>query len=81
MVSLGRLRKRSAEGDLRLATSITVVVLVVIASGEVFRVELGDLLVGKTVADPRVELIQCLPLKLVVVVGEEAGGGNGASQG
>lgn len=65
---------------IRLTASIAIVVLVVVASCKVLGVQLRDLLVGESVADTRVELIQSLPLKLVVVLGHEAGGGSRAPQ-
>jgi hypothetical protein len=64
--------------NLRLPASVAVVVLVLITSLEILRIKLGDLLISETVADSRVEFIQCLPLELVVVFGEEAGGCDGA---
>jgi hypothetical protein len=66
--------------DSRLATSVAVVVLVIVASSEIFRIQLGDLLVGKSIADTRVQFIQRLPLKLVVGFGQESRGCNGTSQ-
>lgn len=48
------------------AAAVAVVVLVFVAGGEVLRVALGDLLVGQAVADTRVELVEGLPLQLLV---------------
>ena len=64
----------------RLATSVAVVVLVVIARCKVLGIQLRDLLVGQAVANSRVKLIQRLPLQLVIGLGEEASGCDGTSQ-
>jgi hypothetical protein len=54
----------------RLAAAVAVVVLVVVARREVVRVPVLDLLVRQPVADARVQLVEGLPLQLVVVLGE-----------
>ena len=67
-----------------LAAPVAVVVLVVVARLEVFRVAVRNVLVREAVADARVQLVQGLPLELVVALwggGEEAGGLDGAFEG
>lgn len=68
----------------RLPAAVAVVVLVVVARLEVFRVAVRDLLVREAVAEARVELVQRLPFEFVVALwgrGEEAGGLDGALEG
>lgn len=60
----------------RLPSQVAVVVLVLVAGGEVLGVALFDLGVGEAVANAAVELIERLPLELLE--GEEAGGLDGA---
>ena len=60
---------------------VAVVVLVVVARLEVFRVAVRNVLVREAVADARVQFVQGLPFELVVALwggGEEAGGLDGA---
>ena len=67
-----------------LAAPVAVVVLVVVARLEVFRVAVRNVLVREAVADARVQLVQGLPFELVVALGgggEEAGGLDGAFEG
>lgn len=56
----------------RLAAQVAVVVLVLVALLEVFRVLLLDFAVGEAVADARVELVERFPFQLLE--GEEARG-------
>jgi hypothetical protein len=63
----------------RLAAAVSVVVLVLVAGGEVLGEAVLDLLVRQAIADAGIELIQGLPLQLIVVRGEEASRGDGAS--
>jgi len=60
----------------RLSSSISVVVLVVVAGTEVFRVLALDFLVGHAVAETRLELVERLPLERLPrgLGGEEARG-------
>ena len=51
-----------------LTATVPVVVLVVVARLEVFGVLVGDFLVGETVADTRVELVEGFPFELVVAL-------------
>ena len=52
--------------------AVAVVVFVVVAGFEVFRVAVGDFLVGEAVADAGVELVEGFPFEFVVAFG---GGG------
>lgn len=61
-----------------LAAAVAVVVLVGVAGGKVLGELVLDVLVGEAVADAGVELVEGLPLELVVGRGEEAGGCDGA---
>ena len=64
----------------RFPAPIAVIILVVVARLEVFRVAVRNVLVREAVADARVQFVQGLPLELVVALGrggEEAGGLNG----
>jgi hypothetical protein len=56
----------------RLAASVAVVVLVLVTGLEVLWVAVLDLLVCHAVAEAGVQLVQRLPLELVVVLGQEA---------
>jgi hypothetical protein len=51
-----------SEMNLRLSTSVSIVVLVIISSSEILGVLLRDLLICHTVTNTRVQLIQGLPL-------------------
>ena len=64
-----------------LAAAVAIVVFVGVSRGEVLRVAVLDVLVGETVADAGVELVEGLPLELIVGCGEEAGGGDRAFEG
>ena len=48
------------------ASTIAVVVFIVVASFEVFGVLVGDLLIGESVADTRIKFIEGFPLKFVI---------------
>lgn len=63
----------------RLTPAVAVVVLVVIARGEVLGILLLDVGVRETVADAGIEFVQRLPLQLVVIRGKMGAGGNGAA--
>lgn len=54
------------------ATAVAVIVFVLVAGTEIFRVAVCDLLVGEAVADAGVELVEGFPFKLAI-----AGGGGG----
>lgn len=62
----------------RFAAAVSVVVLVIVAGGEVLGEAVLDLLVCQAIADAGIELVQGLPLQLIVVRGEEASRGDGA---
>lgn len=64
-----------------LAAAVAVVVLVLIASLEILRILVGDLLVRHTIADSSIELIERLPLQLVVVLRQVASCSDGSLQG
>lgn len=51
----------------RLAPTVTIVVLVLVASLEISGVNVLDFLVGHAIAHAGVKLVECLPLELVVV--------------
>lgn len=59
------------EVAVRLAAAVAVVVLVVVARPEVVRVARLDVLVREPVAHARVQLVQRLPLELLVALGQE----------
>lgn len=66
------------------AAAVPVVVFVVVAGAEVFRVAVGDFLVGEAVADAGVEFVERFPFELVVALwglGEVACRGDGAAEG
>ena len=67
--------------DVRFSTTIAVVVLVLVSSFEIFGIQLLDLSISHVVANTRVQLIQGLPLQLVVFLRQVASGGNGAFEG
>jgi len=75
------MRGREGKGDIRFSTTISVVVLVLISGLEVFGIQLLDLSIGHVVANTRVQLIQGLPLQLVVFLRQVASGGDGAFEG
>ncbi len=54
------------------ASAVAVIVFVVVAGAEIFRVAVCDLLIGEAVADAGVELVKGFPFKFGV-----AGGGGG----
>jgi hypothetical protein len=67
-----------------LPATITVIVLVVIASFEVLGVRVLDFLVCEAIADARVKLVERLPFQFLEFAdwsGEEAGGLDGAFEG
>jgi hypothetical protein len=74
-------KKKGGDGDVRFAAAIAVVVFILVAGGEIFGEILFDLRIGHAVTDARIEFIEGFPLELVVAVGEEAGGGDGAFEG
>ena len=62
--------------SITLASSVAIVVFVVVARSEVFRVALFDFFVGEAVTDAAVEFVQRFPFEFVVAFGrggEEAG--------
>ena len=64
--------------------TVPIVVLVIVSRSEVFGVKVGDLFVGKTIADARVELVEGFPFQLGANLfrsGEEAGCLDGPFQG
>lgn len=66
------------------AAAVAVVVLVVVAGAEIFRVTVRDFLIGEAVADARVELVEGFPFEFGVAggrSGEEARGLDGAFEG
>ena len=68
----------------RLASPVTVIVFIVVAGAEVFRVGVFDFLVGHAVADSRIELVERLPFELVVSLfrrGKMTGGLDRAAKG
>ncbi len=67
--------------DVRFSATIAVVVLVLISGLEVFGIQLLDLSISHVVANTRVQLIQGLPLQLVVFLRQVASGGNCAFEG
>jgi hypothetical protein len=48
-----------------LSTAISIIVFVVVTGSKVFWIELGDLFIGKTITEPRVELIESFPFQLL----------------
>ena len=67
-----------------LSATIAIIVFVVVAGAEIFRVAVRDFLIGEAIADARVELVEGFPFELVVAFwgsGEEAGGLDGAFEG
>lgn len=64
----------------RLATTVSVVVFILITGRKVFGVAVFDFLVGQAIAHTGIQFIQRFPLQLVVVLREEAGCGNGTFQ-
>lgn len=53
----------------RLSSGVAIVVLVLVTSREICRVQSVDLLVSEAIAQPRTKFIQGLPLKLLVMLG------------
>lgn len=64
----------------RLSGGIAIVVLVVVTRDKILGIPVFDFLVGQAIADTRVELVQRLPLQLVVMLRQPAGSGDGAFQ-
>lgn len=67
-----------------LAAPVPIIILVIISGPKILRVAIRNLLIRKPITDPRVELIEGLPLEFIVAFrggGEEAGGLDGAFEG
>ena len=48
------------------ATSVSIIIFVIISSSEVFWISIGNLLVGETITGPGIKFIQSLPFKFIV---------------
>ena len=49
-----------------LSATVTIVILVIVAGFEVFRILFCDVGVGEAIADARIELVECFPFELAV---------------
>lgn len=75
--------KSDHDVSVAFSASVPIIVFVIIPGLEIFRVLIGNLLVGETITYTRIKLVQRLPLKLIVALGrygEKAGGLDGALQ-
>jgi hypothetical protein len=63
----------NGRAHLRFATTITVVVFILVSSSKVLRIIGSNLSIGHVVANTRVKLIKGLPLKLVPLLREMSG--------